>query len=323
MQRGERSCAKRARLLSLNQKREIVMDSDSDEAQYNASGTKWRNGATPNVAKIFPFTACVQLRRFRELCGRGCWECGKSTATIHAVDTALLLPNACTAPVYRAPKREKQWGSTSLQSTPPSVLMLCLAEITLLVVETNRYHDCLDSTDEHQHPQRDVTEAEMFVFMALTLQMGHTIQGRLEDYWTKSDQLCCPFYRQWHVIDFTTYYGFCISRTITGRFSHGRLWKITDLFEILRTNFAKFNNPPEHLVEDEIIVKFKGRVIFIHPLKRQTFRHQNVQTQNVQNWLQRLHTTWTCIWVRTQTAAQHLTATHVTVTNLTRVWVGH
>jgi len=36
--------------------------------------------------------------------------------------------------------------------------------ITLLVVEMNRYyHDCLDSTDEQHYPQRDVTEAEMFV----------------------------------------------------------------------------------------------------------------------------------------------------------------
>ena len=38
MQRSERSCAKRARLLSLNQIREIVMDSDSDEVQYDTSG---------------------------------------------------------------------------------------------------------------------------------------------------------------------------------------------------------------------------------------------------------------------------------------------
>ena len=90
--------------------------------------------------------------------------------------------------------------------------------ITLLVAETNRYyHDCLDSTNEQHHPHRDVTEAKMFVFLALTLQMGHKIQGRLEDYWTKLEQLCCAFYKQWHVLDFITYYGFCISRTITGR----------------------------------------------------------------------------------------------------------
>ena len=38
MQCSERLCAKRAHLLSLNQIREIVVDSDSDEVQYNASG---------------------------------------------------------------------------------------------------------------------------------------------------------------------------------------------------------------------------------------------------------------------------------------------
>jgi len=40
MERSESSCAKWARQLSLNQIREIVMDSDSDEEQYDASGTE-------------------------------------------------------------------------------------------------------------------------------------------------------------------------------------------------------------------------------------------------------------------------------------------
>jgi hypothetical protein len=40
MQPSEASCAKRALLQSLNQMREIVMDSDSDEMQYNTSGTE-------------------------------------------------------------------------------------------------------------------------------------------------------------------------------------------------------------------------------------------------------------------------------------------
>ena len=34
-----------------------------------------------------------------------------------------------------------------------------------------------DSTKEGASPQRDVTETEMFVFLALTLQMGHTVHG--------------------------------------------------------------------------------------------------------------------------------------------------
>ena len=82
-------------------------------------------------------------------------------------------------------------------STPLSVLLLFFAEtITLLLLETNRcYHQVLDNSDDGLSP-REVTEAEMFAFLALTLQMGHIIQGRLQDYWTKMEQLCCPFYGQ-------------------------------------------------------------------------------------------------------------------------------
>jgi len=36
----------------------------------------------------------------------------------------------------------------------------------------------------------------MFAFLALTLQMGHTVEDRMEDYWTKIEQLCTPFYGQ-------------------------------------------------------------------------------------------------------------------------------
>jgi len=61
--------------------------------------------------------------------------------------------------------------------TPLTVLMLFFAEIvTLLVVETNRYyHQFLDNYEDGSSPQRHVTEAEMFAFLALTLQMGLTV----------------------------------------------------------------------------------------------------------------------------------------------------
>ena len=62
------------------------------------------------------------------------------------------------------------------ESTPLTVMLLFFAEIvTLLVVETNRYyHQFLDNCEDGPSPQRDVTEAEMFAFLALTLQMGHS-----------------------------------------------------------------------------------------------------------------------------------------------------
>jgi len=56
-------------------------------------------------------------------------------------------------------------------SSPLSVFLLYFAEIlTLLVVETNRYyHNQLDRFDEGPSPQPDVTEAEMLVFLAITI----------------------------------------------------------------------------------------------------------------------------------------------------------
>jgi len=51
------------------------------------------------------------------------------------------------------------------------------------------------------------------------------------------------------------------------------LWKLRDLFEIIRTKFSKFYNPSEHLAINEVIVKFKGRVLFKQyiPTKRKSF----------------------------------------------------
>jgi len=106
--------------------------------------------------------------------------------------------------------------------------------------------------------------------------MGHTVQGRLEDYWTKMEQLCCPFYgqmmvcaRYYHILQFLHFMD--NSRNEVDR-AEDRLLKIWDLFEILR-NFSKFYNPSEHLAVDEVIVKFRGRVVFKQyiPKKRKCF----------------------------------------------------
>jgi len=114
------------------------------------------------------------------------------------VDTAPSTLKACSAHLYWGSQWEKQGSCTQSESTPPSVLLLFFAEIiTVLVVEMNRYyHQFLENSDDGPSPEREVTEAEMFAFLALTLQMGHTVQSRLEDYWTKMEQLHTPFYGQ-------------------------------------------------------------------------------------------------------------------------------
>ena len=52
-----------------------------------------------------------------------------------------------------------------------------------------------------------------------------------------------------------------------------RLWKIRDLFEIMTSTFSKFYNSSENLAVDEVIVSFKGRVIFKQyiPKKQMSF----------------------------------------------------
>jgi len=77
----------------------------------------------------------------------------------------------------------------------------------------------------------------MFAFLTLTLQMGHTVQGRLQDYLTKMEQLCCLFCgqtmvraRYYHILQFLHF-------TDNNRYGVDRrdyrLWKIWDLFEII------------------------------------------------------------------------------------------
>ena len=172
------------------------------------------------------------------------------------------------------------------ESTPHSVLLLLFAEIiTLLIVETNRYyHQFLESSDDGPAPKSEVTEVEKFVFSALTLQMGHSVQGTLEDYWMKMEELRTPFCGQMiasarycHILRFLHFTG--NNRNAVDR-TDDRLWKIQDLFEIIRRKFSKFYNPSEYLAVDEVIAKFKGRIVFqaVHPEKMQMFWHQNVQT---------------------------------------------
>ena len=58
------------------------------------------------------------------------------------------------------------------------------------MVETNHYyHDYIDRLDDGPSPEPDITEAEMFVLLALTIQMGHGVRDKLTDYWSTLDQL--------------------------------------------------------------------------------------------------------------------------------------
>jgi len=96
-----------------------------------------------------------------------------------------------------------------------------------------------------------------------------------------------------------------------------RLWKIRDLFEILNSTFSKFYNPSENLTVDEVIVSFKGRVIFRQyiPRKHKCFGIKIFKLCDLTGYTYDMKV---YLGKDRQRTAQHVTATHATVTELTR-----
>jgi hypothetical protein len=74
-------------------------------------------------------------------------------------------------------KNNSETPHISDSSMPLSVFMLYVAEIgTLFVAKTNRYyHCCMDTLDNGYSPQPDATEAEMLVFLAITIQTKYCL----------------------------------------------------------------------------------------------------------------------------------------------------
>jgi hypothetical protein len=98
-----------------------------------------------------------------------------------------------------------------------------------------------------------------------------------------------------------------------------RLWKIQDLFEIIRVNFSKFYNSSEHLAVDKVIVKFKGRVVckqFIPPPKKKRKHFSTKMFIKLRDSTGFTYDMNVYPSKHKERAAQHLTATHATLTNL-------
>ena len=116
----------------------------------------------------------------------------------------------------------------------------------------------------------------MFVFLALTIQMGHGVRDKLTDCWATVDQLYTPFYgtmtkrdRHLHIL---CYLHFTDNRNEPDRTdaNFDRLWKIRDPSEILNATFSKFYSPSKNLAVDKFIVSFKGRAIFKQHILKKT-----------------------------------------------------
>ena len=115
-------------------------------------------------------------------------------------------------------------------------------------------------------------------FLALALKMGHELKDTLHDYRSRLRQLHTPFYCETMTWDRFLYilcflhFADNLQRSDEGE-EYDRLWKLRTLFNTMNEAYAKFCNSSEHLAVDEVIVKFKGRVIFrqYFPKKRKRF----------------------------------------------------
>ena len=227
---------KRAHQLSLNQIREIVIDSDSDKEQYDTSGMEDEEMAPRPSSQKSHLSQAVSSSDFSANTSEDDNDV-ENMASQQPQSMQWTLPPyprmRVLHPFTGAPKgKSSEAAHVTAQTTPLSVLMLFFTEIiTLLVVEMNCYHyQFLDNSDDGPSSHREVTRVEMFTFLALTLQMGHTVQGRLEGYWMKIEQLCCPFcgqmvvhagyYHILHFLHFTDNNRNGVDRT------DDRLWKI-------------------------------------------------------------------------------------------------
>jgi len=96
---------------------------------------------------------------------------------------------------------------------------------------------------------------------------------------------------------------------------YDRLWKVRTVFDKLNEAYAKFCNPSEHLAVDEVIVKFKGMVIFRQyiPKKRKCFGITIYKVCDESGYMyDRVY-----LGRNSHSATDDMTATHATVRHLT------
>jgi len=163
-------------------------------------------------------------------------------------------------------------SNISPESSPFTIFFLFFWQIFLILLrETNRYfHQYVASLDEAgiTAQQPDITMEEMYRFFAMIIQMGHDQRDCLKYYWSREEQFFTPFYSNTMVRDrffnILRFLHFENNDNPTNRDDphYDRLWKISNVSDTLNNKFYELYNPTEHLAINEVIVLFKGRVIF-------------------------------------------------------------
>jgi len=178
--------SKRRRFIQSSEIAELILDTDSGDATLSSDSSSVEGGleGVPGVSHTQPYrqTACSPKSSSSISSSASdedeAVEIGPGELTRQAVTlqwSRPSCPQSSLAHTYKGGPRGKKENEASHindGSSPLNVFLFYFAVIiTLFVLETNRYYqDYKDGFDDGPCPEPDVTEAEMFVFLALTVQ---------------------------------------------------------------------------------------------------------------------------------------------------------
>jgi hypothetical protein len=122
-----------------------------------------------------------------------------------------------------------------------------------------------DSTYSQQ-----ISVKDLYKFLAVTVQIGHDHKPTMKLCCTIGELYHIPFYSSVmphdHFLTILKYLHFAESQNPPTQNredpDYDRLWKIIQIFGILNSKFSELYHPTEHMAVDELIVKFKTKVMF-------------------------------------------------------------
>jgi len=194
--------SKRRRFLQSSEIAELFLDTDSGDTS-DASSVEGGPEGVPGVSHTQPYHQAASSPESSSSISSNASDEDEAVESVPGEQTQQAVTLQWTSPSCHqssvahtntgGPRGKKDNEASHINdgSSPLSVFLLYFAEIiTLLVVETNRYyHDYLDRLDDGPSPDPDITETEMFVFLALTIQMRHGIRDKLDQYWIRYTHL--------------------------------------------------------------------------------------------------------------------------------------
>jgi len=143
-----------------------------------------------------------------------------------------------------------------------------------LIEQTNLFQEQNPEPDRiHMKPWTPITEDELWIMIALSINMGHVVKGQLKDYWSQDLLLYTPIYGESlsrnRYLQILRYLHFSNHEEV----SNHSLKKIKPVIDHLKEKFGNTIIAGEKLCIDESLVLWKGKLKFklFLPLNRHRF----------------------------------------------------